>query len=291
MKNILAGLFFAMLWASASAATKIGLLDAQPFVIGNCRFFIAGFIMLSASLILQKSRLPQGKEWKQLAIYGFLNVTLYLGCFVLAMKKVSAGIGSLSTATNPLIISVISAIWMKRAIKKGELTGLILGILGVAIATYPLLVKSYASIDGLLILATSMISYSVGTIYYSKQKWDLPLLTINGWQVLIGGVMLLPVTFLMTDWENNHYTVRFWSSVFWLVVPVSIAAVQLWLYLLKTDAVKASLWLFLCPIFGFLYASVLLDEPITTYTYIGTALVILGLYVAQREKFQSKSST
>lgn len=280
-----------MLWASASAATKIGLLDAQPFVIGNCRFFIAGFIMLSASLILQKSRLPQGKEWKQLAIYGFLNVTLYLGCFVLAMKKVSAGIGSLSTATNPLIISVISAIWMKRAIKKGELTGLILGILGVAIATYPLLVKSYASVDGLLILATSMISYSVGTIYYSKQKWDLPLLTINGWQVLIGGVMLLPVTFLMTDWENNHYTVRFWSSVFWLVVPVSIAAVQLWLYLLKTDAVKASLWLFLCPIFGFLYASVLLDEPITTYTYIGTALVILGLYVAQREKFQSKSST
>lgn len=291
MKNILAGLFFAMLWASASAATKIGLLDAQPFVIGNCRFFIAGFIMLSASLILQKSRLPQGKEWKQLAIYGFLNVTLYLGCFVLAMKKVSAGIGSLSTATNPLIISVISAIWMKRAIKKGELTGLILGILGVAIATYPLLVKSYASVDGLLILATSMISYSVGTIYYSKQKWDLPLLTINGWQVLIGGIMLLPVTFLMTDWENNHYTVRFWSSVFWLVVPVSIAAVQLWLYLLKTDAVKASLWLFLCPIFGFLYASILLDEPITTYTYIGTALVILGLYVAQREKFQSKSST
>lgn len=280
-----------MLWASASAATKIGLLDAQPFVIGNCRFFIAGFIMLSASLIFQKSRLPQGKEWKQLAIYGFLNVTLYLGCFVLAMKKVSAGIGSLSTATNPLIISVISAIWMKRAIKKGELTGLILGILGVAIATYPLLVKSYASVDGLLILATSMISYSVGTIYYSQQKWDLPLLAINGWQVLIGGVMLLPVTFLMTDWENNHYTVRFWSSVFWLVIPVSIAAVQLWLYLLKTDAVKASLWLFLCPIFGFLYASVLLDEPITTYTYIGTALVILGLYVAQREKFQSKSST
>jgi len=280
-----------MLWASASAATKIGLLDAQPFVIGNCRFFIAGFIMLSASLILQKSRLPHGKEWQQLAIYGFLNVTLYLGCFVLAMKKVSAGIGSLSTATNPLIISVISAIWMKRAIKKGELTGLILGILGVAIATYPLLVKSYASVDGLLILATSMISYSVGTIYYSQQKWDLPLLAINGWQVLIGGVMLLPVTFLMTDWENNHYTVRFWSSVFWLVVPVSIAAVQLWLYLLKTDAVKASLWLFLCPIFGFVYASVLLDEPITTYTYIGTALVILGLYVAQREKFQSKSST
>jgi drug/metabolite transporter (DMT)-like permease len=42
IKNLIAGILFAMLWASASAATKIGLLSAQPFVIGNFRFFIAG---------------------------------------------------------------------------------------------------------------------------------------------------------------------------------------------------------------------------------------------------------
>jgi probable blue pigment (indigoidine) exporter len=286
IKNLLIGVFFAMLWASASSATKIGIQSAQPLVIGNFRFFIAGALMLSYSYLFQKNRLPKGLEWKQLAIYGFLNVTLYLGCFVIAIKHVSAGIGSLAPATNPLIISVLSAFWIGRSVKKTEVLGLILGITGVGIATYPLLKNSFADVEGLIILSISMISYSVGTVYYSSQKWDLPLLVINGWQVLLGGILLVPITFFFTDWSNNTYDVKFWFSVLWLVIPVSIGAVQLWLYLLKLDPVKASLWLFLCPIFGFIYASFLLNEPITAYTYVGTFLVIVGLYLAQREKFR-----
>ena len=286
IKNLLIGILFAMLWASASAATKIGILSAQPLVIGNFRFFIAGALMLGYSYLFKKNRLPKGTEWKQLAIYGFLNVTIYLGCFVIAMKYVSAGIGSLSTATNPLIISILSAFWIGRSVKKTEIFGLIFGITGVGIATYPLLKNSFADVEGLIILSISMISYSVGTVYYSAQKWDLPLLVINGWQVLLGGILLVPITLIFTDWSNNTYDLRFWSSVLWLVIPVSIGAVQLWLYLLKKDPIKASLWLFLCPIFGFIYASFLLKEPITSYTYVGTSLVIIGLYLAQREKFK-----
>lgn len=289
IKNLLIGILFAMLWASASSATKIGIQSAQPLVIGNFRFFIAGFLMLGYAYLFQKNRLPRGKEWKQLAIYGVLNVTIYLGFFVIAIKHVSAGIGSLSTATNPLIISILSAFWLGRSVKKTEVMGLILGITGVGIATYPLLKNSFADVEGLIILSISMISYSVGTVYYSSQKWDLPLLVINGWQVLLGGILLVPMTFFFTDWTNNTYDLRFWSSVFWLVIPVSIGAVQLWLYLLKKDPIKASLWLFLCPIFGFIYASILLKEPITFYTYIGTLLVIVGLYLAQREKFKKNS--
>ena len=286
IKNLLIGILFAMLWASASAATKIGILSAQPLVIGNFRFFIAGTLMLGYAYLFQKNRLPKGIEWKQLAIYGFLNVTIYLGCFVIAMKHVSAGIGSLSTATNPLIISILSAFWIGRSVKKTEILGLFFGITGVGIATYPLLKNSFADVEGLIILSISMISYSVGTVYYSLQKWKLPLLVINGWQVLLGGLLLVPITLIFTDWSNNTYDLRFWGSVFWLVIPVSIGAVQLWLYLLKKDPVKASLWLFLCPIFGFIYASFLLKEPITSYTYVGTLLVIVGLYLAQREKFK-----
>ena len=286
IKNLLIGILFAMLWASASSATKIGIQSAQPLVIGNFRFFIAGVLMLGYSYLFQKNRLPKGKEWQQLAIYGFLNVTLYLGCFVIAIKHVSAGIGSLSTATNPLIISILSAFWLGRSVKKTEILGLFLGITGVGIATYPLLKNSFADVEGLIILSISMISYSVGTVYYSSQKWDLPLLVINGWQVLLGGVLLVPMTLIFTDWTNNIYDIKFWGSVFWLVIPVSVGAVQLWLYLLKLDPIKASLWLFLCPIFGFIYASFLLNEPITSHTYIGTLLVIVGLYLAQREKFR-----
>ncbi|MET3128028.1 drug/metabolite transporter (DMT)-like permease [Arcicella rosea] len=287
MKNFLAGLFFAMLWASASAATKIGLLSAQPFVIGTCRFFLAGILMMVYSHLVKKNPLPKAKEWKQIAIYGFLNVTVYLGCFVVALKYVSAGIGSLAVATNPLIISILSAFWLGRSVKRTEILGLALGILGVAIATYPLFQQSYANVEGLLILSASMIAYSVGTVYYSAQEWHLPLFTINAWQVLLGGIFLLPITYYFTDWSQNVYDFNFSMSVLWLAIPVSIGAVQLWLYLLKIDPVKASLWLFLNPIFGFIYAAVILNEPISSFTYIGTSLVIAGLYLAQREKLNS----
>jgi drug/metabolite transporter (DMT)-like permease len=59
----------------------------------------------------------------------------------------------------------------------------------------------------------------------------------------------------------------------------------LWFYLVRKDAVHASLWLFLCPIFGFIYAALLLKEPISIYTYAGTLLVIAGLYLAQHRKW------
>lgn len=283
MKNTAIGIVFAFLWASASAATKFGLQSAQPLVIANFRFFIAAILMLAGAHLLRGYRLPTRAEWKPLLIYGFLNVTLYLGAFVYAMKGISAGIGSLSVATNPLIISVLSALWLKQTAKKQVWLGLILGMLGVGIATYPLLLDSHATVEGLVILSISMVSYSVGTVYYSSQKWSLPTLAINGWQVLLGGFMLLPFSLFMTDFSKNTFDLRFWGSVLWLVVPVSIGAVQLWLYLLKIDAVKAALWLFLCPIFGFLIAYFLLNEPITAYTFVGTALVILGLWVGQRK--------
>jgi probable blue pigment (indigoidine) exporter len=282
MKNNIIGLVFAMLWASASVATKFGLQSAQPLIIANVRFFIAGALMLIAAHLFRKFRLPERDEWQPLLIYGLLNVTIYLGLYVLSMQELSAGVGSLSVAINPLMISILSGLWMQRAIKRNEWLGLILGILGVGIVVYPLLTMSYVTTKGLILMVLSLLAYSVGTVYYSSRTWRLPTLAINGWQVLLGGICLLPFTFTMTDFTVNHYDTRFWYSVAWLVF-VSIAAVQMWLYLLKIDTVKAALWLYLCPTFGFVYAKVLMDEPITMFTVVGTLLVIVGLYIGQKK--------
>ncbi len=283
MKNNIIGLLFALLWASASVATKLGLLSAQPLAIANTRFFFAGILMLLWAHLWQKNRLPERDEWRPLLIYGLLNVTIYLGLYIVSMQELSAGVGSLSVAINPLMISILSGLWMKRAIKRNEWLGLILGIIGVGIVVYPLLLTSYVTVRGLILIVLSLLSYSVGTVYYSSRTWRLPTLAINGWQVLLGGFCLLPFTFTLTDFSVNHYDTRFWYAVGWLVF-VSIVAVNMWLYLLKIDTVKASLWLYLCPTFGFIYAKILMDEPITAFTIVGTLLVICGLYVGQKKE-------
>jgi len=125
--------------------------------------------------------------------------------------------------------------------------------------------------------------FFICTILYSNIDLKLSRTAINRWQVFLGGILMLPITFLMHK-KTNNYDRTFYLSEIWLIVPVSVIAVNLWLYLLKIDAVKASFFLFLCPIFGFTYSYFLLDEPITYHTFLGTTLVIVGLYVGQREK-------
>ncbi|MHA4806558.1 DMT family transporter [Flavitalea flava] len=286
-KNILlflAGILFSVLWASASTATKLGLRAAQPFVICIARFFLAGSIMLIITHGLLRNRMPAGKEWGQLAVYGLLNISLYLGLYVIAMQHVSPGLGSLAVATNPVFINLIASLLFGLPLRKSTLISLLLCSTGVVLAAWPLLRNSSATPAGLLILLVSMLAYSGGVLYFSKRAWnDLPMLTINGWQTMLGGIFLLPFAFVFYDPSANNWNHEFLGSVLWLAIPVSIFAVQLWLYLLKDDATKASFWLFLCPVFGFLIANLIVHEPVGLFTVAGMALVIGGLFLIQRK--------
>jgi drug/metabolite transporter (DMT)-like permease len=174
---------------------------------------------------------------------------------------------------------------MKQPVKRATIISLLLCTAGIVLAAYPLLKNSYATPEGLFILFISMLSYSAGAVYFSKNKWtDLHILTINGWQTLLGGIFLLPFLFIFYDGDKNNYDLKSIGSILWLAIPVSIVAVQLWLYLLKENPVKASFWLFLCPVFGFIIAAVTLKEPISLYTFIGVSLVISGLYIVLKKK-------
>ncbi len=282
---LLAGIFFALLWPSAAVTTKIALHFAQPFVIAVTRFFTAGIIMLFIAHIILKKKLPAKEHWRQLALYGFLNITTYLGLYVVAMQNVSAGLGSLSIATNPVFISIISAIWFRQSIQPVIIFSLLLCFTGVVIAAYPLLIHSYATPAGLLLLLISMLCYSAGSIYFSNGQWgNMHMLVINGWQTLLGGLFLVPFAIYFYDGSKNSFTLKWASCVLWLAIPVSIVAVQLWLFLLRDNPVKASFWLFLCPVFGFLLAAVVMKEPLTWYTFAGVCFVVSGLYLVQKKR-------
>lgn len=284
-KTIISGIVFSILWGSASTATKHALAYAQPFVISITRFTVAALLMLFISHFILKERLPQKDEWKKLMIYGILNISIYLGLFVIGMQYVSAGIASLFIATNPVLISIMAALWHKQPLKLTTILSLIICSAGIMVAAYPLLQTSYVTPLGLLIVLLGMISYSIGALYFSKQLWHgMHIITINGWQTLFGGIFLLPFLFATYEKEKNIFSWPLAISILWLVIPVSIVAVQIWMYLLKQNPVKASFWLFLCPIFGIIVAALLLNEPISLYTFGGVALVLVGLWLVQGKR-------
>ena len=280
-----AGLVFAILWSSASTATKLGLQGAQPLMICVTRFFLAGVLMLVIAHVVLRSRLPAGGEWSQLAVYGLLNISLYLGLYVVAMQHVSPGLGSLAIATNPVFINLISVLFFRQRLRLYTVLSLLLCSTGVVLAAWPLLQNSSATPGGLLLLLVSMLAYSAGVLYFSRVHWNgLSILAINGWQTLLGGVFLAPFAALTYKAPRNSWDLHTIGAVLWLAIPVSIVAVQLWLYLLRDNAAKASFWLFLCPVSGFLIANVVMKEPIGFYTVLGMVLVIGGLYLVQSKK-------
>jgi len=282
MRTVIIGVIFAALWASASTAGKFGLRASEPLYLFTLRFLVAGSIMLAYSRLISRDRWPLKTELKPLVIFGLFNTTLYLGIFISALDFLTAGITSLAIALNPLIMSIFSSLLLRRKVQPAEWLAIAIGVSGVGLATWPLVEAEHASPECVALIFVCMLTYSYGSIYYSSVDWKLSRLAINGWQVLFGGLMLLPMAWLQHE-QHATFDLNFWLAELWLIFPVSIVSVQLWLYLLREDPVRASMWLFLCPIFGLSVSTFMLDEPFSWHTAAGTILVLVALFLGQRQ--------
>ena len=294
--DIIEGILYSLLWASAAVATKFAMHSVDPFLLTFLRFLIVAILLLSYTYLLnkKKNRFPSKDEFKQLLMLGLLNVTIYMTGFIIAIKTVSAGLISLFMATNPLILILLSGIILKRKLTINEYIGILIAMSGLILAAIPNLKDSHASLLGLVALIAGITSLSFGSIYFSKKKIALNRMTVNTWQITFGCIFFIPIVFYNAPNNFIKPDLNFYLSFFWLVLPVTIIAYALWLKLLHTDPVKAGLWLFLTPALGYFMAVIILHEPLTLYGIIGALLVVTGLLYSRRKKkmeFDSKYLT
>ena len=96
----------------------------------------------------------------------------------------------------------------------------------------------------------------------------------------IGAVLLLPFAI----WFNGNHVPQFTGNLItalsWSVLAVSIGANLLWFRLLKKDPLRANMWLFLNPIFGYIIAWLVLGERMNLTDFVGLALVMAGLLIS-----------
>jgi len=289
--DIAEGLIFAILWASATVATKYTLHSCDLFLLTLIRFLTVSVILLVYNYIIKSksSNFPSKAEFKKLLILGILNVTVYMSGYLIAVKYVSAGLISLITAVNPLLLILFSAIFYKRKLTSAEIIGVVVAVSGLALASIPNLYHSHATLQGLLALIVGIAALSAGSIYYANSGITLKKMEVNTWQITIGGLLFIPIVLL--NGSNNFIIpdIHFFVSITWLIVPVSIIAYALWLNLLQKDSVKAGLWLFLTPAFGYLMAVVIMHEKMTVYGVAGSALVVGGLLYSRRKKVTARA--
>lgn len=282
IKDLLIGILFTVLYASGAVVMKFGIQSAPPLTLSTTRFIIAGLLLLLFLYGFQKGKypMPNRKEFKVLFWLGLLNTSIFLGFGLLALKTVSSGIFNLFIPINPFLFALLAMIFMGHSIRLREWGGMGVSVVGLVVATYPLLAKGHSSIEGILLIVFAMVAMAFGSLIYKKADLQLPTIVVNTWQVIIGGVILLIPTLILESGEPISIDFHFISYLLWSVFALSIFNVNLWFYLLKKDAIKANNWLLLNPIAGYILAAIFLGEPITLYAVIGTVIVLLGLFIS-----------
>ena len=153
---------------------------------------------------------------------------------------------------------------------------------GLVVASLPSLQDGRATMVGIVLVLGGMAAMAVGSVYFQKVQIGLSGLTINTWQLIVGGLVLLPFAIALNGPSLPVMDMNFWVALGWLVFVVSIAAMALWFYLLRADALEASTWLFLTPVFGYGLEWLLLRNPVNWTDFAGTVLVVGGLAVSGR---------
>jgi drug/metabolite transporter (DMT)-like permease len=122
-----------------------------------------------------------------------------------------------------------------------------------------------------------------GTVLF--KRWRLPhdLVVVNGGQLVAGGLILAGPALLFESPATVRPTLALALSQAWLAGVVSIAAMLLWLWLLRHgDATRASAWWFLNPVLGLFLAALVPGEPLSLIDLGGAAVVAAGIYLVQR---------
>ncbi|MGG7619108.1 DMT family transporter [Bacillus coreaensis] len=260
------------LMGSSFTVGKIGLAYVSPLLLVGLRFTIAGMIM---ALFVMKKPLPRKTlDWARVILVGFFQTAGVMGCIFLSLRTITAGESSILTFSNPLMVVILSTLFLGGKYEVLQWLGVILGFAGVFITLgFHLQLQ-----EGTLLGLGAAISWATATVLIKAWGQRFNVWVLTAYQMLFGGILLLIMGVTMeTPKLVFHPTSIF--IILWLAIMASIVQFAVWFYLLnQSDPGKTSAFLFLAPFFGVLTGWMLLDEVVDWYVYIGGGLIILGIF-------------
>ena len=135
---------------------------------------------------------------------------------------------------------------------------------------------------GAAALALAPLGAAVGSVSQKRRGAELDAVVLNGWAMLAGGLLLLPVSALSEDWGDFVWSAESVGSIAYLaLVGSAIAFVTLTVLLRHISAQGISFLAMLLPFGALVFGATLYDEPITARALAGAALVATGLLIAQ----------
>ena len=268
-------------WGSSYLFIKIGVDNGlEPFTLITFRLLI-GLILLAAVVAVAREPLPRDlRMYGHLLVMGVVNITIPFSLITFAEQTVDSSLASVINGAVPLFVIVIAALFLKgETVTVNRLVGLAVGFVGVALLVgVDIADLSSANAVGELALLGATVSYAIGNVYSKAHVHGLRPMIPAVFQVFFGLLVTGALAFLFESPLTVAWVPESLFSVVWLgLLGSGLAYLAYFRILQRWGATRASMVAYLLPVFGIGLGALVLSEPITMSTLVGTILVIGGI--------------
>jgi drug/metabolite transporter (DMT)-like permease len=236
-----------------------------------------------------EGRLPPLKKCQILPVLllGMTGVFTYNVMFFKGLKIIEAGRASLIIATCPVFIAIASAVLLREPINPIKSIGIIVALCGAIVVisrgNLPQVFKGGFGLGELYIFCC-VLSWVAYSLIGKHVMNNLSALASVSYSATVGAMALsVPAYFEGLAANIGSQSAADWLSILYLSVFGTVVGF-VWYYqgVQHLGPTKAGLFINFVPIFGVLFAYLILKEPVSASLAIGTVLVICGVYLTTR---------
>jgi drug/metabolite transporter (DMT)-like permease len=269
----------ALTWGSSFLLIDIIIRDAPATFVPFGRSF---FGMLALSFVPGSRNKIDQKHWSRLIILGFIWMAMPFFLFPLAEKTVASSIAGMMNGALPVVVAVITAIWVRKAPSIQRTIAVAVGFIGITLIAAPSIREgSSADLKGITYLCLALLCYAVGLNIARPLQAIYSPATLMLRVVAISTLISSPLGLVaMTD---TTFTLNMIGATVILGVLGSGIAFLLFGTLLKrTGPVRAMIPTYFTPIVGTFLGVLFNDEKILMLSIVGMLIVIVGAWLTSR---------
>jgi drug/metabolite transporter (DMT)-like permease len=273
------------LGAAGLAVTRYLVTAADPVTLAILRWGI-GFLCVLPVALLMRAKWPQRNDWPAVAALGIAFYGVFFVLYNIAMAYTTAARASLALSTLPLQTMVVGALLGLERLSARKTIGVLIAVLGVAVALASGLGAAPAGAwRGELLMTGAVLCmafYNVWSRPFIQRSSALGFLAVGmgaGAAVLIAvGLVTGHVAVLGTFGAPQ------WIAGIYLGVGGGALAFILWVLALeRASPTRVANTMTVNPIVASLLATQLVGEPITIDLIVGMIAVFAGIWIATTE--------
>jgi drug/metabolite transporter (DMT)-like permease len=271
----------ALVWGCNWPVLKIGVSELPPLTFRAASLPFAGIGLLIVARLSGDSIAIPRALWGRVAMLALFNIAAWNALIVFGVQRMPAGRSAILAFTLPIWSVLFSLVLLHEPLSRRKITGLVLGISGMAVLLGEDIQQLQRSPAGALFILGAAISWAFGTVLLRRWKPPLPQNTLTGWMLLLGW---MPIAVLAPFFDSQPLlTLATMSGTAWFAVLYNIflagtLAHWAWFTMARTLPVAvSSLSSLPVPVVGVLSGMIFLGERPGPSEFIALGLVLASL--------------